>query len=699
VKRRIIFFIAKLLIICSGTKTFAQNWTPTKEFSMWYFGNNAAIDFNSGSPVALTNSAMYDYEGTATISDKSGNLLFYTDGITVWNKNHLVMSNGTGLFGGNGGAGCTNPGWGNSSTQAAVIIRKPGSNTLYYIFTKDQQYGNGYVCSFDYGLNYSVVDMSLSGGLGAVTVKNTLLLADSPSERLTAVKNSNCTDYWVIHFKVPNSFYAYPVTSAGVGVPVISTLGIAENAINGELKASPDRKKLALASYGGSTWTFDFNNTTGAVSSPLNLGNFGSYGIIFSPDNSRLYAGLNGDVYQFNLCAGTSAAIVSSKTTIGTTSPNWTGQMQIGTDAKVYISQMSNYNPGYGYLDVINNPNVLGIGCNYIDDGLFLAGKGSQDGMPNIAEYYPQYDIFSFSTGSCTTNFYFPLSCTANPVFSWNFGDPGSGGNNTSTVQNPSHTYAGNGTYNVILIVTSPCQTDTLKKTVNIISCVNNNPSVTATANTVCPGTCATVTSIPTGGTGPYVYSWSTGATTQNINPCPASTTTYTVKVTDATSAIATTSVTVTVNPAITITATAILNCGINSGSITASVTGGSSSYTYSWSNGTSSVTGSLTSHISNLTSNTYSVTVTDGNNCSASSSAIIDPPFAAQYIKGTSNCVGCGCKEWIMVTPSNGRAPYTYNWPGGYDKKYMNKLCPGNYTIKVTDKNGCSINMVVNAP
>jgi hypothetical protein len=72
---------------------------------------------------------------------------------------------------------------------------------------------------------------------------------------------------------------------------------------------------------------------------------------------------------------------------------------------------------------------------------------------------------------------------------------------------------------------------------------------------------------------------------------------------------------------------------------------------------------------------------------------------LSAQYIKGTANCVGCGCKQWIMVTASNGTTPYSYSWPSGYGKRYQNKLCPDTYTIKVTDKNGCSVNLAVNAP
>jgi hypothetical protein len=261
-----------------------------------------------------------------------------------------------------------------------------------------------------------------------------------------------------------------------------------------------------------------------------------------------------------------------------------------------------------------------------------------------------------------------------------------------------SYTFLTTGTYSIQHSVGDGTCTNTVTQTITVVNC-STAPTVTATSNSVCPGLCATVTSSPIGGTSPYTYSWSTGETTQNINPCPATTTTYTLKVTDTGGATTTTTVTATVNPAINISATAILNCGTNNGSVTATVTGGSSSFTYSWSNGVTTTTNSLTSQISNLASNTYSVTVTDAKGCSTSSSAIIDPPFGAQYIKGSANCAGCGCKEWIMVNPSNGRAPYTYTWPGGYDKGYLNKLCPGTYNINITDKNGCSINMTVNAP
>ena len=97
------------------------------EANIWYFGQNAGLDFNSGVPVALTNGQLVTDEGCATISNSSGQLLFYTDGVTVYNKNHTVMVNGTGLLGHS------------SSMQSATIVPKPGSSNLFYIFTHQKR--------------------------------------------------------------------------------------------------------------------------------------------------------------------------------------------------------------------------------------------------------------------------------------------------------------------------------------------------------------------------------------------------------------------------------------------------------------------------------------------------------------------------------------------------------------------------------
>ena len=92
--------------------------------NIWYFGLNAGLDFNSGSPVAIFDGQMSHGEGCAVLCDTLGNLMLYTDGMNVWNKNHNLMPNGNATMNGD-----------NSSSQSAIIIQKPGNYDHYYIFT------------------------------------------------------------------------------------------------------------------------------------------------------------------------------------------------------------------------------------------------------------------------------------------------------------------------------------------------------------------------------------------------------------------------------------------------------------------------------------------------------------------------------------------------------------------------------------
>ncbi len=120
--------------------------------AIWYFNYYCGIDFTSGSPVSLNNSAMSTDEGTTSISDTTGVLLFYSNGITVYNANHQVMQNGNNLHGGS------------SSSQSCIGVPQPGSSTIWYLFTVDQGGGS-------WGGQYSIIDMALQGGLGEVTSK------------------------------------------------------------------------------------------------------------------------------------------------------------------------------------------------------------------------------------------------------------------------------------------------------------------------------------------------------------------------------------------------------------------------------------------------------------------------------------------------------------------------------------------------
>ncbi|MFT5752446.1 MAG: hypothetical protein ACI86L_001959, partial [Dokdonia sp.] len=251
-----------MLLLLFSLSTYGQ-----RQASNWYFGNNAGINFNNGVPSPLLDGQIDTVEGCTSISDKeTGQLLFYTEGVTVWNRNHEIMPNGEGLKGSF------------SSTQSALVIPLPGSTTLYYIFTSDvvRQYQ---ISGSGNGFNYSIVDLSRNGGLGDVIEKNIELLPNS-SEKLTSVNAANGDDFWVLtHFG--NSFYAYKVTSSGVGPVVVSTIGPSIddfNNIRGGIKASPDGSKLAVAHlfftpvFDGLAYVYDFDSETGIISNQLLLG-------------------------------------------------------------------------------------------------------------------------------------------------------------------------------------------------------------------------------------------------------------------------------------------------------------------------------------------------------------------------------------------------------------------------------------------
>ena len=430
--------------------------------SNWYFGVQAGITFNSGSPVALTNGALLTFEGVAAMSDQSGNLLFYTNGVTVWNRNHVPMTNGTGLLGDQ------------SSTQSAVIVQKPGSPNIYYIFTSDNDVGPD-------GIRWSEVDMTQSAGLGSVTANKNVSLYAPSCEKLCVVRNCNNVDAWVIsHDWNTNTFRSWSVSALGVGViQSWSLAGVVPNGIQqssyGQLKASPNGRKLAACYYGLSNGglnviqTYDFNPTTGFVSNAQTISTeVGIYGCEFSPDGKILYGGCNqGLLLQWNLCAGTLAQIQASRTVISNAGP-FIGSLQTGPDGKIYVARNATS------LSVISNPNVAGTGCNYQDLSIPLAGRISRMGLPNFASYYvTQTTTVSQNQISCNTfNFSTPNfqgSC-GSPIYtySWNFGD-----GNTSNLQNPQHTYNTNGNYVVTLTVNTGCVPITATTNVIVNSTIN----------------------------------------------------------------------------------------------------------------------------------------------------------------------------------------------------------------------------------
>ncbi|MHC2991998.1 hypothetical protein OB13_10505 [Pontibacter sp. HJ8] len=377
--------IATALVLTLGTFTaFAQG----QKTANWFFGKGAGLVFKDGSVTPVTNSRLQTEEGSATISDKDGNLLFYTNGITVWNRHHRVMPNGNGLMGMK------------SSTQSALIIPKPATDSVFYIFTTDIQAQSN-------GLRYSVVNMTKDEGNGAVTARNVFLIAPA-TEKLTAIRHSNNRDWWVIaHRWNSNAYMAYLVSAEGVSAePVFSNAGTVHGGAHrkaiGYLVPSPDGTRLAAALWDSDS-NFEvlrFDRSTGVVSEPILLRGFEeAYGVCFSPDGKLLYGTANGkgggkaQIIQFDLQAGDEDAIAKSAVVVGTSGSPRIGALQLGPDGRMYVARQDNI-----HLGVISKPNLKGTDSEYVDTGLHLAGRKSDLGLPN----FPQG--ITPATGRTTSN-------------------------------------------------------------------------------------------------------------------------------------------------------------------------------------------------------------------------------------------------------------------------------------------------------
>lgn len=390
------------LILIIPLLSIAQN-----QGNVWYFGDHAGLDFNSGVPIPLTNGQTYTpngtpIEGTAVISDSSGVLLFYTNGQKIWNKNQQVMPHGDSLLGHL------------SSTQAALIIPQPGSSRYFYVFTTDAFYED----NLQYGFRYSIVDICRDNGLGDIMpdYKNIKLL-DTVAEKLTAVRHTDGIDYWVItHKYYSDAFYAYHLSSMGIIDTVISHSGsihptdmIGDGGAIGQLKASPNGEKLAIVNGNAGAHTiaeyFDFDKSTGIVSNCVSIQTnlaiqyqYQYYGVSFSPDNSKLYitSNLNNyGVFQFNLNAGggNEDSVRASITKIA--GQTWCWGLQLGADGKIYVAG-SGWNQ---YISVINNPNGIGLNCNFQDSAIYLNGRLCSYGLPNFIDSY-DYSNTSYDCGN-----------------------------------------------------------------------------------------------------------------------------------------------------------------------------------------------------------------------------------------------------------------------------------------------------------
>jgi gliding motility-associated-like protein len=504
--------LAGLLLILTMYQLHAQN-----QAANWYFGQNAGLNFMSGSPTPILTGALNTMEGCSSISTSDGSLRFYTDGIHVWDRHDNLMPNGTGLMG--------DP----SSTQSGIIVPKPGSNNIFYIFTVDEVQTTP--VGGANGLRYSVVDMNLNSFLGdVVSGEKNILLTAPLCEKVTAVGHANGTDIWVIAQKWgTNNFYSYLVTTNGVNTtPVISSAGAViqgdvDNA-KGYLKVSPDGKTIAKANAGlKSVEIFGFNTTTGEVSNQNVITDNGlggePYGIEFSPNSELLYVNTwksnpGKILYQYNLKA---PDVVGSRVQI---SSGTEGALQLAPDNRIYVAQNQN-----SYLSVINEPNNIGSACLFNYLSVSLGGKVSRWGLPPFIQSFFSFNPGYYFENTCfgdSTQFHENSSSEPDSLI-WDFGDAASG-NNSSTEPDPKHLFSKKGLFFVNLTV----WIDGVEGSVTHLVNISEKPTVDLGPDTTF---CSGDTLILDAGTDAEAYLWHNGDTS---NIFPADTTgIYWVKATN----------------------------------------------------------------------------------------------------------------------------------------------------------------------
>ena len=661
--------------ICLAFPNAAQN-----EHAKWYFGILAGLDFMTIPPTPILNSAMAIGGPCANICNASGTLLFYTDANTIWNANNVPMANGTGLLAG-----------GANGDQCVLIAKKPLSQSEYYVFTID---GKNV-------LKYSIVDMVLAAGLGSVTAKNVTFSATKYTRKICGAYHCNGKDIWIVtHEEDTNLFLAYLLTSGGLNTNAIaSNEGFMYDGGIGAMKISPSGNKIAIVGsvkpkdYAGEV--FDFNSTTGLITAPVTVlqATTSVFSTEFSPDGSKLYITRGSHMHQLDLCAGDSAAIVSS--IFNLSFPDHTNQgIQLNENGKVYIA------PQEYHLRVINTPNIKGNGCNLNVVGPSTLPNQTSHGLPNHFLRYkstppgaftctvsPQLGCHAMSFSSAP----FPaVSCAAanfsvNGV-SWMFGEPASGADNVSQLVNPVHYYRAAGQYTVKQVFHYPCGSDTITQVINVPP-----PHLSVAAAPGCADTGGSATVSVQGGTGPFSYTWLPSQQNTSVAAGLASGL-HTVAVFDQgllCEARATVSLVNHTVPAVQV-ATLIQVCGGQPATINLSVSNGS--FAIHPSAGISTGTG--TASIQFPAAQQYSVLAANENCTSQAvfSLTLKPPPVVSAHAAKPRACSG----STVLLTAGGAD---TYSWllpdlnqASGATVKAPVPALPGiaTYTVTGIDKHGC---------
>ncbi len=347
-------FLITLLSYCScPVLLWAQN-----ENNVWCFGHRTGLDFNGSNPAFFEHN-MVVREGCSSVSDDAGNLLFYTSGAIVWDRSGNLMPNGTAL------AGTTR-----SGMNSVAIVPSVSNPDQYYILATDE-IESGLANAY-----YSVVDMSLNGGLGdVIPAQSSVLIANNIAEGVVVTSIPDCDGYWALfHHKFNNNFLAYKIDATGfVNSPVVSAGINFTGTFDFRYLSFNNKGDRMVRLRGDEIETAAFNRITGVLSdfALIDIDSSQALHCTFSPDDHKLYISSQrftaptAVLYQIDLSLLPNITAVENSLNIIAPIP-CTG-MRMGPDNKIYIISSKG---GADYLACVNNPNASGAACNL--DSVFM---------------------------------------------------------------------------------------------------------------------------------------------------------------------------------------------------------------------------------------------------------------------------------------------------------------------------------------
>jgi gliding motility-associated-like protein len=668
------------LFLLLSASLFAQN-----EANVWYFQVEAGLNFNSGTPVVLNDGPLMGNSAIASISDSAGYFLFCTDLYAVYNQ-YGYMQNGTDLETG--------------GISGRAIVKFPGTENMYYIFTG----------SYNGGFSYSLVDMSINGGRGAVTDKNVPVdAAWDALDKVVIVKKENSSKIWVITRKfADDAIAAFQVDENGLNPdPVISTMPdrVADPASDyGFIKISYDKRYLISSyNYNGHLEISRFLSSTGTAAYMYTIthsinGNYNAIkGIEFSPDSKFLYAsyayGDNSDsvqIYQFDMKLIDDSTLFLNSAILVATGPGAT--LQLARDGKIYTTHLWVENgEHYYWLSVIHQPWVRGTGCMYEMNAINMFPGSNAYCLPNtLVDYLLRFEWTGEPCQGYPIHFKPNFIPTPDSIV-WHFGEmaPGS----MTTELSPTYVFKYPGVHEVQVDVWYPSgRFEHTSREIEIKASPQPNLGpdtlICNGANLILNANCDAdfftwsngqfgVSSITVSDSGTY---WVKGKFSES--GCEGYDTIH-----------------VGFHPPTIIDETNLeiipTTCNGSSGSITGLNALGSPPYTYRWVD-LSEVEVGTDIDVSGLPAGQYYLTITDGNGCETSSNIYtIEDAGNLQVLEVELTQPHCGRPDGQIVvhgfSPSASALEFSIDDGASYSSdSVFTGLSAGTYIVRMRDVNGC---------